>query len=202
MIDPKVLLPCPFCGGGVEIDKVDEEHCRNVKIYSAVHCAECGQWFFKGMSEEKAIAAWNRRAVHPHLAQRVLKLEGEVDLYWMNKAQEIEDENAKLRADNAALWEVTAESFQAFSVALEEARGEDWPEIRKLRDKCQQALSILHPGDSLLKELAALRTVREAAQAIISQIDTECDGECQDIAYMKLELTLRNALAAVTGGTE
>lgn len=65
MIDPKVLLPCPFCGGGVEIDKVDEEHCRNVKIYSAVHCAECGQWFFKGMSEEKAIAAWNRRTTLP-----------------------------------------------------------------------------------------------------------------------------------------
>lgn len=74
------LLPCPFCGGGVEIDKVDEEHCRNVKIYSAVHCAECGQWFFKGMSEEKAIAAWNRRAVHPHLAQRVLKLDKEVEV--------------------------------------------------------------------------------------------------------------------------
>lgn len=84
MTDPKEnLLPCPFCGGGVEIDKVDEEHCRNVKIYSAVHCAECGQWFFKGMSEEKAIAAWNRRAVHPHLAQRVIELEAE---------------NAKLRA--------------------------------------------------------------------------------------------------------
>lgn len=114
----------------------------------------------------------------------------------------LEYENAALRADNAALWEVTAESFQAFSVALEEARGEDWPEIRKLRDKCQQALSILHPGDSLLKELASLRTVRKAAQAIISQIDTECDGECQDIAYMKLELALRNALAAVTGGKE
>ena len=80
MTDPKVLLPCPFCGGGVEIDKVDEEHCRNVKIYSAVHCAECGQWFFKGMSEEKAIAAWNRRAVHPHLAQRVLKLDKEVEV--------------------------------------------------------------------------------------------------------------------------
>ena len=78
MTDPKEnLLPCPFCGGGVEIDKVDEEHCRNVKIYSAVHCAECGQWFFKGMSEEKAIAAWNRRAVHPHLAQRVIELEAE-----------------------------------------------------------------------------------------------------------------------------
>ena len=80
MTDPKVLLPCPFCGGGVEIDKVDEEHCRNVKIYSAVHCAECGQWFFKGMSEEKTIAAWNRRAVHPHLAQRVLKLDKEVEV--------------------------------------------------------------------------------------------------------------------------
>lgn len=118
------------------------------------------------------------------------------------KVEKLEAENAALRADNAALWEVTAESFQAFSIALEEARGEDWPEIRRLRDKCQQALSILHPGDSLLKELEALRAVREAAQAIISHIDTECDGECQDVAYMKLELALRNALAAVTGGKE
>jgi len=38
------------------------------------------------------------RTVLPQLAQRVLELEGEVDPYWMNKAQELEKENAKLRA--------------------------------------------------------------------------------------------------------
>ena len=38
------------------------------------------------------------RAVLPELAQRVIELEGKVDPYWMNKAQELEKENAKLRA--------------------------------------------------------------------------------------------------------
>ena len=38
------------------------------------------------------------RTVLPQLAQRVLELEGEVDPYWMNKAQELDTENAKLRA--------------------------------------------------------------------------------------------------------
>lgn len=56
------LKPCPFCGGEVEIDMLDSENSRNVKIYSAVHCHECHQWFFKGLSEEKTIAAWNRRS--------------------------------------------------------------------------------------------------------------------------------------------
>lgn len=45
----------------------------------------------------------------PELAQRVLKLEGEVDPYWMNKAQEIEDENAKLRATIAAMQDALEE---------------------------------------------------------------------------------------------
>ena len=55
------LKPCPFCGGEVEIDMLDSEQNRNVKIYNAVHCPECHQWFFKGLSREKTIAAWNRR---------------------------------------------------------------------------------------------------------------------------------------------
>ena len=55
------LKPCPFCGGEVEIDMLDSEQNRNVKIYNAVHCTECHQWFFKGLSREKTIAAWNRR---------------------------------------------------------------------------------------------------------------------------------------------
>lgn len=38
------------------------------------------------------------RTVLPQLAQRVLELEGEVDPYWMNKAQELDTENANLRA--------------------------------------------------------------------------------------------------------
>jgi hypothetical protein len=52
----------PFCGGKVEIDMLDSENSRNVKIYSAVHCPECHQWFFKGLSREKTIERWNRRA--------------------------------------------------------------------------------------------------------------------------------------------
>ena len=38
------------------------------------------------------------RTVLPEFARRVIELEGEVDPYWMNKAQELETENAKLRA--------------------------------------------------------------------------------------------------------
>lgn len=55
------LLPCPFCGGEVKIDMLDSENSRNVKIYSAVHCPKCHEWFFKGLSKEKTVAAWNRR---------------------------------------------------------------------------------------------------------------------------------------------
>ena len=56
------LLSCPFCGGEVKIDMLDSENSRNVKIYSAVHCPKCHEWFFKGLSKEKTVAAWNRRA--------------------------------------------------------------------------------------------------------------------------------------------
>lgn len=56
------LKPCPFCGGKVEIDMLDSENSRNVKIYSAVHCPECHEWFFKGLSRGKIIERWNRRA--------------------------------------------------------------------------------------------------------------------------------------------
>jgi hypothetical protein len=64
----KTLLPCPFCGGEVEIDMLDSAASRNVKIYSAVHCPECHQWFFKGLSKEKTVAAWNRRVDARQLA--------------------------------------------------------------------------------------------------------------------------------------
>lgn len=51
------LKPCPFCGGKVEIDMLDSENSRNVKIYSAVHCPECHEWFFKGLSRGKSLNA-------------------------------------------------------------------------------------------------------------------------------------------------
>ncbi len=38
------------------------------------------------------------RIALPEFAERVIELEGQVDPYWMNKAQELEAENAKLRA--------------------------------------------------------------------------------------------------------
>lgn len=60
--DFQPLRECPFCGGEVKIDMLDSENSRNVKIYSAVHCPKCHEWFFKGLSKEKTVAAWNRRA--------------------------------------------------------------------------------------------------------------------------------------------
>lgn len=62
------LLLCPFCGGEVKIDMLDSENSRNVKIYNAVHCPKCHEWFFKGLSKEKTVAAWNRRVDARQLA--------------------------------------------------------------------------------------------------------------------------------------
>ena len=54
------LLPCPFCGGnwicvnvGIYIGKVHES--------VTIKCDDCGASIW-GVTEEKAIAAWNRRA--------------------------------------------------------------------------------------------------------------------------------------------
>jgi hypothetical protein len=66
--DFRPLRECPFCGGKVEIDMLDSENSRNVKIYSAVHCPKCHEWFFKGLSKEKTVAAWNRRVDARQLA--------------------------------------------------------------------------------------------------------------------------------------
>jgi len=49
------------------------------------------------------------RTVLPQLAQRVMELEGKVDPYWMNKAQELEAENAKLQATIAATQDALEE---------------------------------------------------------------------------------------------
>lgn len=76
-------------------------------------------------------------------------------------------------ADNAALLQVIKEALTAFEIALEEARGEDWPEIRKLRDKCKQALDS-GSGAALLKESEGLRKVVKAAQDYIDCSEADC----------------------------
>lgn len=70
------------------------------------------------------------RTVLPQLAQRVLELEGEVDPYWMNKAQELDTENAKLRA--------VAEAASLHVIA--EVRG-TWDDRRVLFAELKQALA-------------------------------------------------------------
>lgn len=163
MTDPKVLLPCPFCGGGVEIDKVDEEHCRNVKIYSAVHCAECGQWFFKGMSEEKAIAAWNRRAVHPHLAQRVLKLDKEVEvaLGRINELAAVAEAGDRELTPAQKMEQLEAE-LARLQVALEATIAEKEKYKRALKIACEVNSDMFATSEEAM--IYCIRQAKEASK--------------------------------------
>ena len=91
------LLPCPFCGGEVEIDMLDSENSRNVRIYSAVHCPKCYAWFFKGLSKDKTIAAWNRRAQPENEpltnAQRIRGMTDEELAVWILRSVDCDKEN-------------------------------------------------------------------------------------------------------------
>jgi Lar family restriction alleviation protein len=59
MTDPKVLLPCPFCGGEAKLD-INDDHTNKVFIY----CKTCGisTDTYLPSGKQEAIAAWNRRA--------------------------------------------------------------------------------------------------------------------------------------------
>ena len=58
---PKQLLPCPFCGGEVElrtkIVRSDET--------AFIHCTKCHMWFekfvWRGVGYQTIIQEWNRR---------------------------------------------------------------------------------------------------------------------------------------------
>ena len=59
-VEEIVLEPCPFCGDEAEVN--EDEH----DIYVSCNlCSARGEWFnwFESESKEKAIKAWNKRAL-------------------------------------------------------------------------------------------------------------------------------------------
>ena len=66
------LKPCPFCGGGAIVSSRDVEPQHDSwygkKVEMFAQCVKCGcclfdEYFHEGfISEDEAIAAWNRRA--------------------------------------------------------------------------------------------------------------------------------------------
>jgi len=68
--EPKVLLPCPFCGG--------EAHtfCNDVQGWS-IHCMECEQQFMQP-TEDITIKQWNTRPVEDVLRAENTKLKQEL----------------------------------------------------------------------------------------------------------------------------
>jgi Lar family restriction alleviation protein len=64
---PAALLPCPFCGGAVAVEKVFASDQYESYGYWSIECTahEAQTGLFCGVhadSEDEAIAAWNRRA--------------------------------------------------------------------------------------------------------------------------------------------
>lgn len=59
--EPK-LMPCPFCGGKVELDTERTNKGAYTYYYWSIHCAGCNHWFFEGASKQIATERWNRRA--------------------------------------------------------------------------------------------------------------------------------------------
>ena len=64
--------------------------------------------------------------------------------YWRLRCLGAEHENGKLLAQLAGLREVLSECRHVFEIGLEELpEGEDWPEIRAIRNKCIKSLAAL-----------------------------------------------------------
>jgi Lar family restriction alleviation protein len=55
------LLPCPFCGGEVDIEEIPGNPFTNEPYTWAVGCKDCNIGWYKETKED-AIATWNRRA--------------------------------------------------------------------------------------------------------------------------------------------
>lgn len=62
MTDLKKLLPCPFCGGGADIEEVSASPFEEeLATFWAIGCKECNiGWYEEDKS--KAITKWNCRA--------------------------------------------------------------------------------------------------------------------------------------------
>lgn len=58
----EILKPCPFCGGDGHITGCETSVLRHEDYVSwIVECEKCGAGTVEYDSEEKAVAAWNRR---------------------------------------------------------------------------------------------------------------------------------------------
>jgi Lar family restriction alleviation protein len=58
-IKPLVMLPCPFCGGGVKLERYSSDRGRDA---SKVECYSCDFTVIKN-SKVETINAWNKRAI-------------------------------------------------------------------------------------------------------------------------------------------
>jgi Lar family restriction alleviation protein len=62
-IDKKDLLPCPFCGGGADVDEWEDSSLWSNKIvfWFSIGCSDCDYHMTFCADMEKAIETWNKR---------------------------------------------------------------------------------------------------------------------------------------------
>lgn len=131
---------------------------------------------------------WLDETLHPNTA---LIAAYRSDAPALARAYLAEAANAALLAEGAALLLARVESTEADNAALMEiaapavsaTANDEW------RDRWMARLETEHPGDALLRELAVLRLLADAARRWDADLSEYCDGEPRD--------ALRAAFAAL-----